>query len=75
VRKNHLTSVATLIILFQTAPGSNVSTITVCQEPHEMGFHGRAATHKPKITMRNAKHRLEWCKALDSGAVCKLFCL
>ena len=28
-----------------------------------MGFHGRAAAHKPKITMRNAKRRLEWCKA------------
>ena len=28
-----------------------------------MGFHGRAATHKPKITMRNAKRQLEWCKA------------
>ncbi|KAK6302769.1 hypothetical protein J4Q44_G00271240 [Coregonus suidteri] len=30
---------------------------------HEMGFLGRAAAHKPKITMRNAKRRLEWCKA------------
>ena len=28
-----------------------------------MGFHGRAAAHKPKITMRNAKCWLEWCKA------------
>ena len=28
-----------------------------------MGFHGRTAAHKPKITMRNAKHRLEWCQA------------
>ena len=28
-----------------------------------MGFHGREVTHKPKITMRNAKRRLEWCKA------------
>ena len=28
-----------------------------------MGFHGRAVAHKPKITMRNAKCRLEWCKA------------
>jgi hypothetical protein len=28
-----------------------------------MGFHGRAAAHKPKITMRNAKHQLEGCKA------------
>ena len=28
-----------------------------------MGFHGQAAAHQPKITMRNAKRRLEWCKA------------
>ena len=28
-----------------------------------MGFHGRAAAHQPKITMYNAKRRLEWCKA------------
>ena len=32
----------------------------LCRELHEMGFHGRAAAHKPKITMRNAKRRLEW---------------
>ena len=29
-----------------------------------MDFHGRAAAHKLKITMRNAKHWLEWCKTL-----------
>ena len=28
-----------------------------------MGFHGRAATHKLKITMCNTKRLLEWCKA------------
>ena len=28
-----------------------------------MGFHGRAAAHKPKITMRNAMRRLERSKA------------
>ena len=28
-----------------------------------MGFHGRAAAHKPKITMRNSGCRLEWYKA------------
>jgi hypothetical protein len=28
-----------------------------------MGFHGQAAAYKPKITMRNAKLQLEWCKA------------
>jgi hypothetical protein len=25
-----------------------------------MVFHGQAAAHKPKITMHNAKLRLEW---------------
>jgi hypothetical protein len=28
-----------------------------------MCFHGRADAHRPKITMCNAKRRLEWCKA------------
>ena len=28
-----------------------------------MGFHGRAAAHKTKFTMHNAKLRQEWCKA------------
>ena len=28
-----------------------------------MGFRGRAAAHKPMITMLNAKCWLEWCKA------------
>uniref|UniRef100_A0AAZ3PHP9 Transposase n=1 Tax=Oncorhynchus tshawytscha TaxID=74940 RepID=A0AAZ3PHP9_ONCTS len=27
-----------------------------------MGFHGQAATHKPKTIMSNAKRRQEWCK-------------
>ena len=62
-RKNRLSSVATLTTEFQTDTGSNVSTSTVRRELHEMGFHGRAAAHKPKITTRNAKRRLEWCKA------------
>ena len=62
LRKNHLSSVATLTTEFQTASGNN-STITVCWELHEMVFHGQAAEHKPKITMRNAKRRLKWCNA------------
>ena len=61
--KNHLSSVATLTTEFQTASGSHVNTITVRWGLHEMGFHGRAAAHKPKITMHNAKRQLEWCKA------------
>ena len=61
--RNCLSSVATLTTEFQTASGSNISQITVSRELHEMGFHGRAAAHKPKITMRNAKRLPEWCKA------------
>ena len=61
--KNRLSSVATLTNKFQTASGSNISTSTAHRELHEMGFHCRTAAHKPKITMRNDKHQLEWCKA------------
>jgi hypothetical protein len=49
--------------LQHSASGSNVSTRTVSRELHEMDFDCRAAAHKPKIIMRNAKLRLEWCKA------------
>ena len=50
-RKNRLSSVATLTTEFRTASRSQVSTITVPWERHEMGFHGRAAAHKPKIAI------------------------
>ncbi|WP_423784273.1 hypothetical protein, partial [Francisella tularensis] len=63
MRKNRLSSVATLTVEFQTSSRSNISTRTVCRELHEMGFHGRADTHKPKLTLCNAKCRLEWSKA------------
>ena len=46
-RKNHLSSVATLITEFQTPSGSNVSKISVCRELKKMGFHDRAVAHKP----------------------------
>ncbi|XP_064876722.1 protein RCC2 homolog [Oncorhynchus nerka] len=49
-RTNRPSSVATLTTEFQTASGSKVSTRTVRRELREMGFHGRAAAHKPKIT-------------------------
>ena len=60
---NCLTSVATLTTEFQTASGSNISTITIRHELHEMGFHGRAAAPKPKITQCQAS------APFDSGAV------
>ncbi|GFS84625.1 uncharacterized protein TNCV_4607501 [Trichonephila clavipes] len=40
-----------------------VSSRTVHRELKNLGFHGRAATHKPNITLQNAKHRLQWCTA------------
>uniref|UniRef100_A0A8C7PIY6 Potassium channel voltage dependent KCNQ C-terminal domain-containing protein n=1 Tax=Oncorhynchus mykiss TaxID=8022 RepID=A0A8C7PIY6_ONCMY len=57
--KNRLSSVATLTTKFQTASGSITSTRTVRRELNEMGFRGREAAYKPKITMRDAKRRLE----------------
>ena len=61
-RKNNLSSFATLTIEIQTASGSNISTRNVHLELHEMDFHGLASAHKPKITLPNTKHWLEWCK-------------
>ena len=61
--KKIVSSVATLTTEFQIDSGSNISTSTVRQELHEMSFHGQAAAHKPKITMPNAKRRVEWCNA------------
>uniref|UniRef100_A0AAZ3PA31 Transposase Tc1-like domain-containing protein n=1 Tax=Oncorhynchus tshawytscha TaxID=74940 RepID=A0AAZ3PA31_ONCTS len=61
--KNSLSSVATLTTEIQTAFGNNISTRTVRRELNEMYFHGLAAAHKPKITMRNAKRQLDRCKA------------
>jgi hypothetical protein len=57
--------VATLTNEFQTASENNVSTITVCRGIHEMVEQLSIAEqlHKPKITICNAKHRLEWGKA------------
>jgi hypothetical protein len=67
VLNNCLYSVATLTTEFQTASRSNISTRTVRRELYEIGYHGRTAAHKPKITIRNAKRRLEWCKGSLEG--------
>uniref|UniRef100_A0AAZ3Q6J6 Transposase Tc1-like domain-containing protein n=1 Tax=Oncorhynchus tshawytscha TaxID=74940 RepID=A0AAZ3Q6J6_ONCTS len=62
----------TLTADFQTVSGCNFNTRTVRRELHEMGFHGRAAAHKPKITMRSAKRQLVWCKACHHRTPCSL---
>lgn len=48
---------------FQTASGTSVSLNTVRTELHALGFHGRAAAHKPHISPTNKARRLAWCKA------------
>ncbi|GFS47830.1 uncharacterized protein TNCV_3598321 [Trichonephila clavipes] len=37
--------------------------LSVERELKHLGFHGRAAAHKPNMTPQNAKHRLQWCRA------------
>ncbi|XP_076358937.1 uncharacterized protein LOC143251552 [Tachypleus tridentatus] len=54
-RKNRLSTVPTLTNEFQAASRSNVNINVVRREFHEMGFHGRVAAHKLKITIHNAK--------------------
>lgn len=63
MRKNPLSSVASLPTELQTASGINISTGTMRRKIHEMDFHGQASVRKPQITVHNAKRRLEWCKA------------
>ena len=63
VRKNRMSSAATLVTEFQNSSGTMVCTKTLRRELNTMGFHGRAAAHKPHISKVNARRRLEWCKA------------
>ncbi|CAI9542438.1 unnamed protein product, partial [Staurois parvus] len=39
------------------------------RELHGMSFHGRSAASKPYITKCNAKHWMQWCKALRHWAL------
>jgi transposase len=52
----------TIICEFCSATNCPASTMTVHQELRGMGFHGRAAAHKPNISPVNAKHHLKWYK-------------
>ena len=46
----------------QQASGSVVSMNTIRKESHLLGYHGRAAVHKPMITKSNSAARLMWGK-------------
>lgn len=63
IRKNRTQPMAHILQEFQQASGSVVSMNTIRKEAHLLGFHGRAAAHKPLITKSNRAARLMWCKA------------
>ena len=63
IRKNRAQPMALIRDEFQQASGSIVSMNTIRKEAHLLGFHGRAAAHKPLITKSNRAARLMWCKA------------
>lgn len=63
IRKNRTHPMGHILQEFQQASGSVVSINTIRKEAHLLGFHGRAAAHKPLITKSNRAARLKWCKA------------
>jgi hypothetical protein len=62
VRETCHISSETITREFCSATNCPASTMTVCRELIGMGFHGRAAAHKPNISSVNAKRCLKWCK-------------
>uniref|UniRef100_A0A673VW62 Transposase Tc1-like domain-containing protein n=1 Tax=Salmo trutta TaxID=8032 RepID=A0A673VW62_SALTR len=50
-QSSHIHKVSTKLPYPQSVHKAPISTKTVLRELHEMGFHGRAAAHKPKFTM------------------------
>ncbi|GFU19646.1 transposable element Tc1 transposase [Trichonephila clavipes] len=60
VKQNRKSSLLEISQEFQSSSGISVSSKTVRRELKNLGFHGRAAAHKPNITPQNAKHRLQW---------------
>ncbi|GFU46143.1 regulator of chromosome condensation 2 [Trichonephila clavipes] len=63
VKQNRKSSLVEISQEFQSSSGISVSSRTVPRELKNLGFHGRAAAHKPNITPQSAKHRLQWCRA------------
>jgi transposase len=62
VRETCQTLSETITHEFHSATNCPASTMTVCPELREMGFHVQAAAHKPNISHVNAECSLKWCK-------------
>ncbi|CAI9615724.1 unnamed protein product [Staurois parvus] len=63
VRRSRQLSAESIAKDLQTLCDLQISTTTVHRELHGRGFHGQAAASRPYITKRNAKRRMQWCKA------------
>ena len=76
VKANRQMSMDTVATNFRAASGSVASTRTIRQELIALGFHGRAAAHKPNISPSNARHRFQWFRAHRQCTVkktCKIY--
>jgi hypothetical protein len=67
VRETRQTSSKTITHEFRSATKCPASTLTVRRDLRGMGFHGRAAAHKPNISLANAKRRLSGVKSDATG--------
>ncbi|GFU80349.1 transposable element Tc1 transposase [Trichonephila clavipes] len=67
VKQNCKSSLVEISQEFQSSSGISVSSRIARRERERelkyLGYHGRAAAHKPNITPQNAKHLLQWCRA------------
>jgi hypothetical protein len=69
VCETYQTSSETITREFRSATNCPESAMTVRRELRRMGFHGRAAAHKPNISSVNIKRLLKWCKGRRHGTV------
>ncbi|GFV49769.1 transposable element Tcb2 transposase [Trichonephila clavipes] len=60
VKQNRKSPLAEISQEFQSLSGISVSSRVVHRDLKNLGFHGRAAAHKPDIIPQHAKHRLQW---------------
>ena len=63
---SRMSSAENITTQLQEVTGTTLSIPTIRRGLHSLGFHGRAAAHKPHISGINAKHRLEWCQVRRS---------
>ncbi|CAH1770269.1 8615_t:CDS:1, partial [Entrophospora sp. SA101] len=46
---------------------TSISTTTVCNYLHEVGYYSRIASRKPFVSEKNHQKHLKWCKERKNG--------